>query len=36
LSADAVIGVDMDDESIQVGNGGGKLVANASGIAERQ
>jgi uncharacterized protein YbjQ (UPF0145 family) len=34
LSADAVIEVDMDYESIQVGHGGGKLMASASGIAE--
>ncbi len=31
-----MIGVDMDYESIQVGHGGGELVASASGIAERQ
>jgi len=35
LRADAVIGVDVDYESIQIGHGGGMLMVSASGTAER-
>jgi uncharacterized protein YbjQ (UPF0145 family) len=33
LGANAVVGVDLDDETIQVGGGGGMLVVSASGTA---
>jgi uncharacterized protein YbjQ (UPF0145 family) len=33
LGADAVIGVDLDYETIQVGQGGGMLMVSASGTA---
>jgi uncharacterized protein YbjQ (UPF0145 family) len=33
LGADAVIGVDLDYESIQVGSGGSMLMVSASGTA---
>jgi uncharacterized protein YbjQ (UPF0145 family) len=33
LGADAVIGVDLDYETIQVGQGGGMLMVTASGTA---
>ena len=33
LGADAVVGVDVDYESIQVGQGGGMLMVSASGTA---
>ncbi len=33
LGADAVIGVDVDCESIQIGQGGGMLMVSASGTA---
>ena len=33
LGANAVIGVDLDYESIQVGQGGGMLMVSASGTA---
>ena len=33
LGADAVIGVDVDYESIQIGQGGGMLMVSASGTA---
>ena len=33
LGADAVIGVDVDYESIQVGQGGSMLMVSASGTA---
>ena len=33
LGADAVIGVDVDYESIQMGQGGGMLMVSASGTA---
>jgi uncharacterized protein YbjQ (UPF0145 family) len=33
MGADAVIGVDVDDESIQVGQGEGLLMVSASGTA---
>ncbi len=33
LGADAVIGIDIDYESIQVGSGGGMLMVSASGTA---
>ena len=35
LGADAVIGVDLDYESIQVGSGGSMLMVSASGTAIR-
>jgi uncharacterized protein YbjQ (UPF0145 family) len=35
LGADAVIGVDVDYESIQVGQGGSMLMVSASGTAVR-
>ena len=35
LGADAVIGVDVDYESIQLGQGGGMLMVSASGTAVR-
>jgi uncharacterized protein YbjQ (UPF0145 family) len=35
LSADAVIGVDVDYESIQIGHGSHMLMVSASGIVER-
>jgi uncharacterized protein YbjQ (UPF0145 family) len=31
--ADAAIGVDVDDESVQLGQGGGMLMVSASGTA---
>src|SRR5919112_4146233 len=33
LGANAVVAVDLDYETIQVGNGGGKLMGSASGTA---
>ena len=33
LGADAVIGVDVDYESIQIGQGGSMLMVSASGTA---
>jgi uncharacterized protein YbjQ (UPF0145 family) len=33
MSADAVIGVDVDYESIQIGQGGSMLMVSASGTA---
>ena len=33
LGADAVVGVDLDYETIQVGSGGGMLMVSASGTA---
>ena len=33
LGANAVIGVDLDYETIQVGQGGGMLMVSASGTA---
>ena len=33
LEADTVIGVDVDYESIQIGQGGGMLMVSASGTA---
>ena len=33
LGTDAVIGVDVDYESIQIGQGGGMLMVSASGTA---
>jgi uncharacterized protein YbjQ (UPF0145 family) len=33
LGADAVVGVDLDYESIQMGQGGGMLMVSASGTA---
>ncbi len=33
MGADAVIGIDIDYESIQVGSGGGMLMVSASGTA---
>ena len=33
LGADAIIGVDLDYETIQVGQGGGMLMVSASGTA---
>jgi uncharacterized protein YbjQ (UPF0145 family) len=33
LGANAVVGVDLDYESIQMGNGGGMLMVSASGTA---
>ncbi len=33
LGADAVIGVDIDYESIQIGQGGAMLMVSASGTA---
>ena len=33
LGADAVVGVDVDYESIQIGQGGGMLMVSASGTA---
>ncbi|GLC26243.1 heavy metal-binding domain-containing protein [Roseisolibacter agri] len=35
LGGDAVIGVDLDYESIQMGSGGGMLMVSASGTAVR-
>jgi uncharacterized protein YbjQ (UPF0145 family) len=35
LGADAVVGVDVDYESIQIGQGGSMLRVSASGTAER-
>ena len=35
LGADAVVGVDLDYESIQMGSGGGMLMVTASGTAAR-
>ena len=35
LGADAVLGVDLDYESIQMGQGGGMLMVSASGTAVR-
>ncbi len=35
LGADAVLGVDLDYETIQVGGGGGMLMVSASGTAVR-
>jgi len=35
LGADAVVGVDIDYESIQLGQGGGMLMVSASGTAVR-
>jgi len=35
LGADAVIGIDLDYESIQSGSGGGMLMVSASGTAVR-
>lgn len=35
LGADAVIGVDIDCESIQLGQGGGMMMVSASGTAVR-
>jgi uncharacterized protein YbjQ (UPF0145 family) len=35
LGADAVLGVDLDYESIQIGGGGGMLMVSASGTAVR-
>lgn len=35
LGADAIVGVDLDYESIQMGNGGGMLMVTASGTAIR-
>jgi uncharacterized protein YbjQ (UPF0145 family) len=35
LGADAIIGVDIDYESIQLGQGGGMLMVSASGTAVR-
>jgi len=35
LGADAVVGVDLDYETIQVGQGGGMLMVSASGTAVR-
>ena len=33
LGANAIIGIDLDYETIQVGNGGGMLMVTASGTA---
>src|SRR5690606_34335910 len=33
MGADAVVGVDIDDETIQAGSGGGMLMVTASGTA---
>ena len=33
MNANAVIGVDLDYETIQVGQGGGMLMVSASGTA---
>lgn len=33
LGANAVIGIDLDYETVQVGNGGGMLMVSASGTA---
>jgi uncharacterized protein YbjQ (UPF0145 family) len=33
LGADAVVGMDVDYESIQIGQGGGMLMVSASGTA---
>jgi len=35
LGADAIVGVDLDYESIQLGQGGGMLMVSASGTAVR-
>ena len=35
LGADAIVGVDLDYETIQVGQGGGMLMVSASGTAVR-
>ena len=35
LGVDAVIGVDVDYEAIQIGQGGGMLMVSASGRAVR-
>jgi uncharacterized protein YbjQ (UPF0145 family) len=35
MGADAIIGVDVDYESIQVGQGGSMLMVSASGTAVR-
>jgi uncharacterized protein YbjQ (UPF0145 family) len=33
LGANAVIGIDIDYETIQIGNGGGMMMVSASGTA---
>ena len=33
LGANAVLGIDLDYETLQVGNGGGMLMVSASGTA---